>query len=157
MLDPFNHFYMQFGNLSGSQVNAQSSATYTFYELPGEPWVRVRPLGEANPRYWSAVLASQSKVRTRLMKGKISAEMLAQYRKTDREFIPKYADGGEWGGWIDDATGEEVPYSPEAFAELCQQLPNDLFDELRSFMGDLNNFRLEQGPDQHEIDETVGN
>jgi len=148
---------MRFSNLSGANVTAESTAIFTFFDLPGEPWVRVRPGGDLNRPYFAAVLASQSKNRKRLMKGKIDADMLEKNRVVDRSLYPKHMDAGEWGGWVDDETGQEVPYSQQGFAELMAQLPADLFDELRAFCNEPVNFRSEDEPDLDDIAETAGN
>lgn len=147
---------MRFSNLSGTQVTAESTAVFTFFDLPGEPWLRVRPGGDLNRAYFAEVLAASAKNRKRLLKGKIDAEMLEQNRALDRKLYPKYVAGGEWGGWQDDA-GAEVPYSPEAFRELMEQLPADLFDELRAFCNEPANFRADEAPDDEDIEATVGN
>lgn len=147
---------MRFSNLSGAQVGAESTARFHFYDLPGEPWILVKPGGDLNRPYFAAVLASQSKNRKRLMKGKIDAEMLERNREVDRKLYPRHIDAGEWGGWEDDE-GNEVPYSPQAFEELMQQLPSDLFDELRAFCNEPVNFRSEDEPDLDDIAETAGN
>lgn len=146
---------MKFSNLDGAQVDGQSTARFTFFDLPGEPWVLVRPGGDTNRPYFQAVLASQSKNRKRLMKGKIDAEMLEKNREVDRKLYPQYIDAGEWGGWQDDAG--LVEYTPSGFAELMQQLPADLFDELRAFCNEPVNFRSEDEPDLDDIEETAGN
>ncbi len=156
----------RFSNLSGADVTVESTAIYTFYELPGEPWVRVRPGGDLNRPYFSAILASQSKNRKRLMKGKIDADMLEKNREVDRKLYPRHIDAGEWGGWQEalpnaDPTAlveyEDIEYSPQGFKELMEQLPADLFDELRAFCNEPVNFRSEDEPDLDDIAETAGN
>jgi hypothetical protein len=148
---------MKFSNLAGQEVSPDTTAIYTFYELPGEPWLRVRPAGDLNRAYFGAVLAASSKNRKRLMRGKIDAAMLEENRQLDRKLYPQHVDGGAWGGWLDDETGEAVPYSKQGFQELCEQLPADLFDELRAFCNQAGNFRSQEQPDAQEIDETAKN
>lgn len=149
---------MRFSNLSGADVTAESTAIFTFFDLPGEPWVRVRPGGALNRPYFAAILASQSKNRKRLMKGKIDAGMLERNRQIDRKLYPQHIDAGDWGGWVDEAQGNrEVAYSPQGFKELMEQLPADLFDELRAFCNEPVNFRSEDEPDLDDIEETAGN
>src|SRR5262245_45061210 len=148
---------MQFGNLAGQEVSPDTTAVYTFYELPGEPWLRVKPAGDLNRAYFGAVLAASAKNRKRLMKGKIDAEMLEQNRQLDRKLYPIHVAGGEWGGWVDDKTGQDVPYSAEGFKELCAQLPADLFDELRAFCNEPSNFRSVDQPEGEAIEESAGN
>lgn len=147
----------KFANLAGTELTSESTADFTFYDLPGEPWVRVKIGGDLNRGYFGALLATQSKARKRLLKGKIDADMLERNRLLDRKLYPIHLDGGAWGGWIDDETGKEVAYSPEGFKELCEQLPADLFDELRGFCNEPANFREEDEPDVDDIEETSGN
>lgn len=149
---------MRFSNLAGAQVTPDSTADFTFYDLPGEPWVRVKPTGDLNRAYFGEVLAANTKsgARKRLQRGKIDPEMLEQNRQLDRRLLPKHADGGAMGGWEDDQ-GNPVPYSPDAFRELCEQLPADLFDELRAFCNEPANFRAEEAPSDEDIEETLGN
>lgn len=148
---------MKFSNLVGADVDANSTAIYVFYDLPGEPWVRVKAGGDLNRPYYVALLNSSSKQRRRMMKGKIDAAMLEENRQIDRKLYPLYLDGAEWGGWIDDDGGEEVPYSSSGFKELIEQLPSDLFDGLRSFCNEPSNYRGEDEPDEDEVEETAGN
>ena len=148
---------MKFSNLSETKVTAQSTAILTFYDMPGEPWLRLRPIGEVNRPYFAAMLAKNSKNRNRLKAGKMNAETLSFNRKIDRGLIPKHADGAEWGGWLDES-GAEVEYSAEGFAELCAQLEPDQFDEIRVFCGELSNFRdIEDMPDADDISDTAKN
>ena len=146
-------------NLDGTQVDGASTAVFTFYDLPGEPWLRVRAGGELNRPYFAALLASQTKNRKRLMKGTINAEMLERNRQIDRKLYPQHMDAGDMGGWRNRVDGVEMPleYSPAAWAAVVQALPNDLFDEVRSFCNEPSNFRSENEPDQDEIEETAGN
>jgi len=67
--------------------------------------------------------------------------MLEENREQDRELYPRFVLTGNWGGWLDDETGNEVPYSEEAARELLTQLPIDEFDELRAFCNEPHNFR----------------
>ena len=136
-------------------MGQSSTAVYTFYDLPGEPWVRVRPGGDINLPYFQAVLASQTKNRRKIQKGKIDAEMLVKNRDLDRKLYPLHIDAGEWGGWEDD--NGPVDYSPSGFTELMEQLPGHLFDGLRAFCNEPMEFATEEEPDRIDIEETAGN
>lgn len=158
-----NHYpniTMKFRNLNDlEEVTRQSTSRYEFFALEYDretdeldedgqpvresvvPWIEVRPVGELNRPYINAVLASQSKARRRISKGKIDVRMLEDNREQDRDLYPRHVFTGRWGGWLDDATGEEVPYSAEAARELLEQLPIDEFDELRAYCNELGNFR----------------
>ena len=151
---------MKFRNLSNIQeVTRQSVAKYEFHALSFEretdevdengqrivetltPWIEVRPVGEINKPYINAVLASQSKNRRRITKGKIDAAMLAENRAQDCQLYPEHVFTGNWGHWIDDTTGQPVPYSKEAATDLLRQLPIEEVDELRAFCNDTASFR----------------
>lgn len=153
---------MRFQNLSNIQpVTRQSSARYEFFELEFEretseidpesgrpvtetvvPWIEVRPVGEINEPYINAVLRQQAKLRRRMSSGQApTSKMLEENRRQDRDLYVRHVFTGAWGGWVDAATGAEVPYSAEAATELLEQLPNDSFDQLRAFCNDHSNFR----------------
>ena len=151
---------MKFRNLRDAQeVTRQSTSRFEFFGLEfdrdtGElndegrpimescvPWIEVRPVGECNAPYMNAVLAHQSKNRRRMSRGKLDARMLRENRELDIDLFPRHVFTGSWGGWLDDATGEEVPYSADAARELLEQLPPEEFDELRAYCNELGNFR----------------
>lgn len=151
---------MDFSNLSGAKVTSQSSARFTFYDLPGEPWVDVHPAGDVNRPYFAAVLAKQSKHRRRLAAGKMNVDMLDDNRSQDRELYPRHVDAGAIGGWRamnSEGQEEEIGYSPEAFRSICEKLPNDLFDELRAFCNDTANFRSQDDPTDDDVVRTGEN
>lgn len=146
-----------FKNLDGAHVNEQSSEVFTFYDLPGEPWIRVKPGGDLNKPYYRALLNKQSKSsRRQALRGKIDADMLDRNRKLDRVLFAQHIAGGEWGGWIDE-NEQEVPYSQQAVKELFEQLPSYLFDSLRAFCNQPENFQSEDEPIEEDIEETAGN
>ena len=147
---------MQFSNLSGAHITKDTTARFTFDSLPGSPWVQVKMGGELNKPYFSEVWNANAKNRKKLARGKLDPEMLRRNRELDRKLFPKYIDGGEWGGW-EDTDGLNVPYTPDGFRELIEQLPDDLFDELRAFCGEPENFRSVEVPDEEDFEDTLGN
>jgi len=62
---------------------------------------------------------------------KISAADAEANRNDDRALFPLYVLVG-WTG-IEDDDGAEVPFSPEAAAEFCDQIPGYIFDRIRNF------------------------
>lgn len=146
---------MTFRNLKTLKpVTRDSAAVFHFHELEFEspdgavddagepvmlvPWIEVRPVGDMNPSYLNAVLQAQSGKRKF---DKLDVKTLRQNREQDRELYPRHVFTGRWGNWIDDATGEQVPYSEEKAVELMAALPADQVDQLRAFCNSLDNFR----------------
>lgn len=145
---------MSFKNLSNiTPVTKESTAKYEFdayaTEVKGDdgtityttPWIEVHPVGEVNKPYMNAVLSTQSKNRRKVTKGRMTVAMMEENREEDRKLYPQYVFSGKWGGWLDDKTGEEVPYSEEKAKELLKQMDFDEFDELRGFCNQMDNFR----------------
>lgn len=140
---------MNFKNLKGAEITAQSTARFTFYNLAGEPWLLVRPAGETNRPYFNAVLKRQS-ARRGVVARVITAEQLERNRNEDRELYAEFVWAGEAGGWLDDTTNAPVTMTRETVRELLQQLPADQFDELRVYCNQVQNFR----PDMPSAEET---
>lgn len=146
---------VDFSNLRKLAVSAQDTAEYTFYEIEGEPTLKVRPATEANGRYWSAVLARSSKNVRRARSGKITASMLKEGRTDDRELYPKHVVMA-WTTAPMDTNGDAVDFTAENCAAFLEAIPDHIFDGLRNFCSDVTNFQ-EDVMDEEEIEETGKN
>lgn len=89
----------------------------------------LNPANEANKFYHNAFLKKAGRRARRLAaSGEISAEDVRQSRAEDRELYPLYVIAG----WecLRDEVGNEVLWSKDAARELCEQLPDWLFDRV---------------------------
>lgn len=132
---------MKFKNVQKAHVAAEAASRIDFPEIDGCPWLEVRPAGESNKAYTSAVMRQPD--RMRLLRGRWTPEEIARERAAA---VPLYAEHiltGAGGGWVSEESGEEVkmPLAVDDRIALLRQLPSDLFDRVRLHCNDLGNFR----------------
>jgi len=138
-----------FSNVAAQQVPSDRTALFTFYRLEGNPSLTVRPATEANPAYLRAMLKDARESIRRLKSGSVSPEILVENREKDKRLFPKYIVTG-WPKAPVDASGKEVPFSPEACAAFLAALPYDMFNELRDFCSSMDNFRPQVDEGGHD-------
>lgn len=137
-----------FSNVRAQEVPRDRTATYTFYNLEGQPQLTVKPATEANPAYLRAMLKGSKDQVRRMKSGELSPEMLVENREKDRRLFPKHIVTG-WPKSPLDAQGNAVPFSEEACTAFIAALPYDIFNGLRDFCSSIENFR----PDSDALDE----
>lgn len=144
-----------FSNISRDKISRESTATFTFYRLEGEPSLTVKPVGEANPSYMRAMLKGSKETVRRMRGGNITPEILAENREKDRKLFPLHVITG-WSGVLD-AGGKEVAFSPESCGAFVRALPYDIFNDLRDFCSTLDNFRDEEEVTDEDAEAISGN
>jgi hypothetical protein len=118
---------------------SEKTARFTIYQIRSQPTFIVKHAGETNKPYQNATLRKASKADTRaIASGNISDEILNKFRKQDKQLYPKHVVVG-WENVID-TTGKEVPFSVEACTAYIKRLPDNIFNELRTFASDPTNF-----------------
>lgn len=128
-----------------SQEVTKASAVYTFYELKGEPWVRVVPATEDNKAYFNALMSRQ--LRNRQRRRHLRADDLKQNRNEDAVLYAKHVVI-EWGNLVD-AEGEPVTLTEEHCKQFLKAIPKTSFDGLRDFAADETSFY--ELPDTEEV------
>lgn len=144
-----------FSHLQKLAITADNIAEFTFFEIEGQPKLQVRPTTQANKPYYNQLLARSSKAAKRVRAGGITGALIAENRNKDRELFPKMVVVG-WSDVLDSA-GAQVPFSIEACTAFLEQLPDWLFDRLRTFCGDDENFLQGDVKSEAEIEDTAGN
>ncbi len=126
----------QFDHLARLRPAGQSDLT--LYQIRGEPTLTMKPAAEANKPYYTALIKRNSRNSRRVAAGKVNAKMLKQSRDEDRELFAKYVIVG----WADvmDSAGESVGFSKENCYDYLKALPDWLFDEVRQFASEPENF-----------------
>jgi hypothetical protein len=134
------------------------TAWFEFPELGPRARLQVKMSGEENVKYWNALVASSGK-KLRGNRAKVSPEFLGRLRDDDRRLFPQYVIVG-WEGLLKpgqrhlpEEEQQEVEFSRENCFTLCKELPNHLFDALRTFCNDPANFYEEDDlpPDAEEV------
>lgn len=145
-----------FSNLKSLSIDANTSREFKFYSIEGEPTLQVRSTTDANKQYLNALLKGRKALR--LMRGrKINSSVLDANRDQDRELYPKFVITGWDEKTVVDSNSDPVSFSKENCELFLRALPNDIFDELRTYCSDPDNFREEDDLDEEDIENLAGN
>jgi hypothetical protein len=128
---------MDFSHLKQLDVKDKTTK-YTIYQVHGEPSLILKPANEANKTYFNAILKRSRRNVKAIQAGHVNQVMISEAREKDRALFPRCVVVG-WEN-VQDAEGQDVPFSREACADFLQALPDWLFDEIRNFAGNSANF-----------------
>lgn len=109
---------------------------YELYYLDGEPCLYLKPAGETNQDYFKAMISRIKKAPARL--NQVTSGRVKEDRNEDREMFAKYVVK-DWSN-IRDADQKLVPFNQANCLEFLNALPDHLFDDLRNFAKNLDNF-----------------
>lgn len=130
-----------FSFLNQYAVSGDSRARLTLFGITLanglSPTLIGRPCGQTNKGYFNALMRSSAK-RSLTSGSRQSPAAMAEHRKVDRKFYPEFVITG----WEDvvDAKSKEVPFSVDDCKGFIGHLPDHVFDEVRAFFLDMNNF-----------------
>lgn len=129
-----------FTHLKKYKVTADDVVDYEMPELGKKAVLQLRSATEGNPGYMNGLLRLTGNTNgARRQKNKsIDAETLGEARVHDRELYPVNVIVG-WKNVPDDK-GKNVKFSVKEAAELIEQLPDYLFDDMRAFANAPENF-----------------
>ena len=118
--------------------------------------------GDANRGYINALARKNTNKtrqnRRRAKSGQEVIEVVERDRKIDREIYPGVVLVGCEG--IPDTEGKEAPNTREVLKQLCEKLPDWIFDQVRGFFANPVNFTDDSGnelPDPEALQEQLGN
>jgi len=127
-----------FDNLKRLSINSEMTAELTLYRVEGEPVLILAPANEVNKPYFNELLRMSRKGRTRSAASLVNAAVIKENRDNDRELYPRFVIRG-WRR-VRGSDGKEVEATPENVRAFCDQLPDWLFDEVRTFAMEIENF-----------------
>lgn len=136
-------------DFSHLKVEASKTATYTLYQLEGEPHLELAPAGEVNKPYFNDALRRLKKRQAQIKATGIDASLVRANRVEEYDLFAKHIVKN-WHGVVD-STGADVPFSEDNAREFLAALPTDLFDAIRDFAADLSNFREGEAPATGDI------
>lgn len=145
-----------FSHLEKMKVTKGSKALYAFDFIEGTPTLIVRPATEQNESYLNAVLRTGKKMLRRMRGGKMSVAMLRESREQDLGLYPKHIVDG-WTVPPVDVKGNPVKYNAENCEAFLRAVPVDMFDDMRTYCGDPDNFREEDELTSEEVETLTGN
>lgn len=120
-------------------IKKDVTAEFPIVQTTPEIVLVLRPATQANPGYFNDTMRDIGLKLRRQQGREIDAETLAESRKEDRVLFVKHVIVG-WRNVVKD-DGSPVEFSATAAAELVAALPDDIFDEVRTFAKEDNNFR----------------
>ena len=130
-----------FSHLQSLQVTSDKTAEYPLVEIEGDYVLVVRSANEGNKDYMNELLRLTGQGRgQRRAKVKVDIKAMDAMRDNDKILYPKHVIVG-WKG-VQDSKGKNVPFTAEAANDFIASLPNWIFDGLRGFANDPENFVL---------------
>ena len=102
------------------------------------PTLYGRHAGQSNKPYYNAIFKSGVKQTKALRKNRMTPEMADNNRDEDRVLYPKFVITA-WSDMVD-SNMDPVLFSQDDCAKFFQHLPDHIFDEVRDFYADINNF-----------------
>ena len=146
-----------FQHLAKLRVQDDATAEFTFFRIVGEPTLTVRHAGDTNPDFLNAVLKKPKRLQRAARRARqITAASIDSARMEDIQLFARCIVVG-WSGVLD-SQGEEVEFTRENLIDFLTAIPPDMFNELRAFCLDIENFREESDMmDAAEEEELQGN
>lgn len=121
------------------KLAADKIVEYKMPELGPDAALTLRCANEGNSGYMNDLLRLTGQAKgARSRKVKVDAKSLDEMRGHDKDLYPKHVIVG-WSG-VPDHKGKDVEYTPSEGSDLLRDLPNHLFDEMRNFATDPENF-----------------
>ncbi len=118
----------------------KATAWFDIPELGSNARLKLRPATEANKPYYNAFLRfSGKRVRGRAHTTVVTTDDLVKDRTNNRNLFPKHIiidwEKVETAEDIDRSEEEKeyIPYTLDHAKELCQKLPDHIFDRMREF------------------------
>lgn len=127
-------------------------------DLGGEGVVTltVRHAGESNPPFWSAALKQSNEQRNRTGNSKVTAASIAAIREADCRLFSKFVIVNWANVYEDDGKGgvklaEFDTLKCEEFLTAIAENAPDVFNALKSYITDADNFRTTASVDGAEL------
>lgn len=146
----------KFGHLKELQVVPDAITKFPFPLIEGCPSLQVRHAGDSNSEFFNAVLKRNKHDERMLVEGEtVDADHITRVRLADIElFIDMIVVG--WGS-VFDSKGKAVKFTKDNCRDFLTQLPVDMFNNLRAFCLNVNNFRARNTMSAEELEALQGN
>lgn len=135
----------KFGHLQELEVSKEKTAELELPEIKSSPVLILKHAGEANKRYFNKLLKRSQRAQRRIRNRNLNVDVVQETRNQDRHLYAEEVVTG-WRNVID-MEGNPVEFSQENVLEFLQALPDWLFDDVRLFAANPENF-TEVSPDE---------
>lgn len=132
-----------FKHLKDLAVDDTSTAKFRFTKIMGVPTLTVRPAHRVNKDFLNEMLAAPKKIARAAANRKSGDEDLAEHLSAVREGDVEVFARCIVVDWVNvfDSSDEQVEFSEENCMQFLRAVPEDMFDDLRSFCLNIDNFR----------------
>jgi hypothetical protein len=139
------------GHIAKLNVDAQETREYCFEDIRGRPTILVLPATRENKALRNAAMKIPLKAVRRIQStGQLDGRFIDEVAARDLKLYPKYVVRG-WGQRPPkERNGTPLPETEEAYAAFLEVLPFDMFEDLRQFCQNANNWREAE---DEELDE----
>lgn len=126
-----------FKQLAGLQVRPDVTRELPLTDLEGVPVLLVSPAAQENPAYYSAIVKRSRAIAKKTPNMSVE-QVLAAGVESDKAIYPGTVIRG-WRGFVDEE-GQDIPFSIDSCRELLQILPAWVFNKVRAFVQNPQNF-----------------
>ena len=136
----------KFGYMQSLNVKGDMTSELTLHQIDVggvSPTLIVAPATDANKPFFNAQLKRSGKSIRQIQAGRITAGMIDNNREEDRDLYPRFVIKG-WKDMLD-ANGKDVKFTPEDCADFIASIPDWLFDDIRTYCGNPQNFVVSAG------------
>jgi len=152
----------RFEHLKKLHIDGKTTARFEISQLdtpPGSknkhPVLIVRPATEENKEFWNQVVKRLAKNSKAYKGGRTPQDVLDDNFDEDLRLYPLFVIDG-WEDVYEDGN-KPAPFSSKAAAEYIQALPRWIFQQVRNFCADQENFIQPEMPTHAEVVEQAGN
>jgi len=128
-----------FSHLDDLAVDNSSTAEFIFSRIMGTPVLTVRPAHRVNRDFLNEMLSASKEVARRIGKLEHEDTDFDKVRENDADVFARCIVTG-WRNVVD-SDGNEVEFTRDNCREFLLAIPEDMFDNLRTFCLTIDNFR----------------
>ena len=127
-----------FSHLKKLEIAGNRTARFVIYQLEDRPTLILAPATEENKPFFNSLLKRSRRTAQQLRAGGINPGVIKENRAEDRRLYPLHVIVG-WEN-VKDTKGKKVTFNTDNVAGFLEAIPDWIFDEVRTFAGNHNNF-----------------
>jgi len=138
------------------QVENGATAKFPFALIEGNPSLTVRPATDVNVPFFNAILSRDKSAEREIAKGSdVTDEQMNAVRLKDIDLFVEFIVI-DWENVLD-SKGKKVKFTQDNCREFLLAIPVDMFNQLRLFCLNINNFRNRAVMSDEELKALSGN
>ena len=127
-----------FSHLKKLEITGNRTARFTIYQLEDRPTLILASATEDNKPFFNSLLKRSRRTSQQIRAGGVNPAVVKENREEDKGLYPLHVVKG-WES-VNDTKGKAVPFTTDNVKAFLEALPDWIFDEVRVFAGNPNNF-----------------